>query len=72
MRTSTRKSQKDLAEAVTPKTRADFASISSETRQYMIAEAAYFLAERRGFEPGYATQDWLAAEELIRRQLSVS
>jgi hypothetical protein len=27
-----------------------------------IAERAYFLAERRGFEPGHEVDDWLAAE----------
>ena len=27
-----------------------------------IAEAAYYLAERRGFEPGFELDDWLAAE----------
>ena len=28
----------------------------------MIAAAAYFRAERRGFEPGHELEDWLAAE----------
>lgn len=27
--------------------------------------AAYFIAERRGFEPGHELDDWLAAEALI-------
>ena len=27
-----------------------------------IAEAAYYKAERRGFEPGYEMTDWLEAE----------
>ena len=27
-----------------------------------VAEAAYFLSERRGFEPGRETEDWIAAE----------
>lgn len=31
----------------------------------MIATAAYFLAEQRQFAPGYETQDWLAAEQLV-------
>ncbi|GAB0147381.1 hypothetical protein McPS_01210 [Marichromatium sp. PS1] len=31
----------------------------------MIAEAAYYLAERRGFAPGGAERDWLAAERTI-------
>lgn len=31
-------------------------------REQMIAEAAYFRAERRGFEPGNEMSDWLQAE----------
>ena len=31
----------------------------------MIAEAAYYRAERRGFEPGHELEDWFAAEAEI-------
>jgi len=31
----------------------------------MIAEAAYFRAERRGFAPGNEMEDWLQAETEI-------
>lgn len=31
-------------------------------REQMIAEAAYFRAERRGFAPGNEMSDWLQAE----------
>jgi hypothetical protein len=31
----------------------------------MIAQAAYYRAERRGFEPGYEAEDWLAAESEV-------
>ena len=34
-----------------------------------IAEAAYYLAERRGFAPGGELEDWLAAEEGIKGAL---
>lgn len=34
-------------------------------RHQMIAEAAYYLAERRGFIAGYELEDWLAAESDI-------
>ena len=34
-------------------------------RKTMIAEAAYYRAERRGFAPGMALEDWLAAEQEI-------
>jgi len=33
-----------------------------EQRRAMIAEAAYFRSERRGFEPGHELEDWVAAE----------
>jgi hypothetical protein len=32
----------------------------------MIATAAYYLAERRGFEPGHEIEDWLTAEQQVR------
>ena len=34
-------------------------------RQTMISEAAYFVAEHRGFECGHELQDWLCAERQI-------
>ncbi len=36
-----------------------------EQRESMIAEAAYYRAEKRGFAPGATLEDWLAAEEEI-------
>ncbi len=35
----------------------------------MIAEAAYYRAEKRGFAPGHETRDWLDAENEIRSRL---
>jgi hypothetical protein len=35
---------------------------SDGERRERIAKAAYFLAERRGFEPGHEAEDWAAAE----------
>ena len=35
---------------------------SDRRREQMIAEAAYFYAERRGFTPGNEMDDWLRAE----------
>ena len=40
-----------------------------EERQRYIAEAAYFLSERRGFSPGAELDDWLEAEAVIDRTL---
>ncbi|MDH3310153.1 MAG: DUF2934 domain-containing protein [Gammaproteobacteria bacterium] len=44
-------------------------SISTEERQRMIAEAAYFRAMQRGFNGGSSLDDWLAAEREINRLL---
>ena len=40
----------------------------SEDRQQRIAEAAYWRAERRGFEPGRELDDWLEAEREVDGQ----
>ena len=36
-----------------------------EEREWMISEAAYYRAERRGFAPGNEMEDWLQAETEI-------
>jgi hypothetical protein len=46
------------------------ADVTAEQRQRMIAEAAYFLAQHRGFADGDPLQDWLAAEAEIDRALA--
>lgn len=43
-------------------------TISPEQRHAMISEAAYYIAEQRGFEGGTDMDDWLAAEFLINSQ----
>ena len=40
---------------------------SSHQRQRLIAEAAYYKAERRGFQEGDALLDWLEAESEVDR-----
>ena len=40
-----------------------------EQRAALIAEAAYFLAEKRGFAPGHESEDWLAAETEVDARL---
>jgi hypothetical protein len=37
---------------------------------HMISEAAYYLAEKRGFLPGRAMEDWLEAELQVKDLLS--
>ena len=44
-------------------------TVSEEERQSWIAEAAYYHAERRGFQGGDPVADWLAAEKEIAERL---
>jgi hypothetical protein len=53
------------------KAAASRAAVSAEDRRAMIAEAAYLRAERRGFESGHETEDWLAAEEEVDALLAL-
>jgi hypothetical protein len=39
-------------------------------RKAMVAEAAYFRAERHGFAPGHELEDWVAAEHEVDALLS--
>ncbi|NJD32967.1 MAG: DUF2934 domain-containing protein [Gammaproteobacteria bacterium] len=41
-----------------------------EERRRMVEMAAYFRAERRGFEPGLELEDWFSAEAEIEAQLA--
>jgi hypothetical protein len=38
--------------------------------QHMVAEAAYFRAEQRGFSPGHEMSDWLQAEADIEKLIT--
>jgi len=38
---------------------------TQEQRRAMVSEAAYYRAQKRGFEPGRELDDWLAAEAEI-------
>lgn len=52
------------------KTEATFTQfVGPEHRAALIAEAAYFRAENRGFAPGHDTEDWLAAEAEVDARL---
>ncbi|HUL83168.1 MAG TPA: DUF2934 domain-containing protein [Gammaproteobacteria bacterium] len=43
--------------------------VSEDQRRQMIAEAAYFRAERRGFNGGDATTDWIEAEAEVNERV---
>lgn len=53
----------------TPAKKAAAVSVSPEHRYHMIATAAYYLAERRGFSGSYEMQDWITAEAEIDAKL---
>jgi hypothetical protein len=40
-------------------------------RHAMIAEAAYYRAERRGFAPGQELRDWLEARDQVDAELTM-
>jgi len=44
--------------------------LTPEERDQMIAEAAYYRAEQRGFYPEDHDQDWLEAEKIVDSMLS--
>lgn len=46
-------------------TRANLVPINLEDE---IRRLAYLLSERRGFEPGHETEDWLSAEREVRQR----
>ena len=51
--------------ATLPSSETDRAVEDDDERRRRIAEAAYYRAQRRGFEPGGEEQDWLEAERDI-------
>lgn len=48
---------------------APVAAVDAAARRQMIAEAAYYLAEQRGFHGDDPRSDWLLAEAAIDRML---
>ena len=44
-------------------------AVTDDARRRMVAEAAYFRAEKRGFGEGDVHQDWLEAEAEIKARL---
>jgi len=45
--------------------------IDPEHRRALIAQVAYYRSERRGFEPGHETEDWLSAEAEVDTALTL-
>lgn len=70
MTTSASRHGTSSARAITPSAEVDVPVEPFETsiqpqRHAMIAEAAFFMAQSRGFVPGQELDDWLAAEREV-------
>ena len=63
-KTTRRAAAPKLARAKTP-VLAETPFVDPAERRAKVAQAAYLLAEQRGFAPGHEEQDWLAAERLV-------
>lgn len=72
MKTSSNAVPRTKSKSATPRARPTLRAVpsfSESPREQMIAEAAYFRAEQRGFAPGNEMSDWLEAESDIERVL---
>lgn len=64
MKSTVRKSTRK-PEIVKTESRSNLVPINLEDE---IRSLAYLMSERRGFEPGHETEDWLAAEHEVRER----
>jgi len=64
-RTRTRKSAVEPDESVQTAT-----TIPDDMRRQWVAEAAYFIAEKRGFDPQYDTENWEEATRQVDAELA--
>lgn len=75
MKTRTEVAKKTASRAVAKPSRTQVTAavevlVQAPSREQMIAEAAYYRAEQRGFAPGQEMADWLLAEADVERALS--
>jgi Protein of unknown function (DUF2934) len=48
---------------------AGVSQVDPELRHEMVATAAYYIAEQRGFAPGHELEDWYRAQAAIDKEL---
>jgi Protein of unknown function (DUF2934) len=60
----------DIRSASMPASGGVRAQASSEDARRQIAEAAYFRAKQRGFEPGHELEDWVEAESEVMGRIN--
>jgi hypothetical protein len=65
MKVQERKSPRRTRSAATAANAAAVNAPGDADHRVKVATAAYFIAEKRGFEPGHEIDDWLAAEAEI-------
>jgi len=70
MTRSRKVAERKAATGVKTRSRKSNGGLSPEQRQAMIAEAAYFKAEQRNFNPGLEEHDWFEAEREIDSMLT--
>jgi len=64
-------SEQRAAPISTPASNARADASPEEIRQ-LIAEAAYYRAKQRGFQPGHELEDWVQAESEVMRRVERS
>ena len=62
--------QPDIRSASMPASGGVRVQTSSEDTRRQIAEAAYFRAKERGFEPGHELEDWVEAESEVMGRIN--
>lgn len=65
-------SKPDIRPASMPASGGVRAQTSGEDTRRQIAEAAYFRAKERGFEPGHELEDWIEAESEVMGRINGS
>ena len=71
MKAQEQKSPRRTRSAATAANEAAVNAPDEADHQVKVAMAAYFIAEKRGFEPGHELDDWLAAEAEIDNAAAV-
>ncbi|AOV17147.1 hypothetical protein BJI67_08815 [Acidihalobacter aeolianus] len=70
--TATAKAKSAAPKTAAPRTRKPKTAtiqVTPEQRYRMISEAAFYIAEKHGFDPSRSLDDWLEAETLIDAEL---
>jgi len=68
VKSSKRDTREPRMQKLTPAQNA--APAPDDAMRHRIAEAAYYRAEKRGFQPGYEIEDWVKAEAEIDSRLA--